>query len=80
MNGKELANVLCKLLGLSVCVHTIVPIITLLFDLMSDQGGFGSGARHNAFAVSTVLTVAVGVVLIVKSRGITDLLFKRDAQ
>ncbi len=80
MNGKELANVLCKLLGLSMCVHAIGPVITVLFDLMADRTGFGSSARLNAYVVTTVLTVFVGVLLILKSRGVIEFLFKSEAE
>ncbi len=80
MNGKELANVLCKLLGLSLCVHAVGPIITVLFDLTRDQSAFPSSSRLNAYAVSTLLSVAVGVFLILKSRCVTELLFKGDAK
>jgi len=80
MNAKELGNVLCKLLGLSLCVREVGPLSTVLFDLTHGSGGYPFTSRSGAYAVSVLLTIGVGAFLILKSRGVTEFLFKSDTE
>ena len=79
MKTKQLANVLIKILGLSVLVHGIPSIITGLLTLVRASG---VGSRGDYFfwvyPLSSVVLVAIGICLIVKSREVAEYLFKGD--
>jgi hypothetical protein len=83
MNSKQLANVLIKILGLSVIVHSIPGILGSLFMMMHSAGqmtatSFGrpsSAPDSSLFIASNVVTIFVGALLIAKSRAIAGLLF-----
>jgi len=78
MKSKQLANVLIRILGLSVLVHGIPFIITELFTLVQARG---VGSRADYFwlsPLSSVIMIAIGIYLIVKSRDVAAYLFKDD--
>jgi Mg2+ and Co2+ transporter CorA len=77
MKSKQLANVLIKILGLSVVIHSVPNIITGLFNMMRTRGG-GLPGENWFYPVSSVVLLALGIFLILKSRCVTDLLFKND--
>jgi hypothetical protein len=86
MNSKQLANVLIKILGLSVIVHSIPTLLGSLVVMLHSQGQMttttygrpSSGPDSSLFIASTVLTLIVGIFLIVKSRAIAEFLFKAE--
>jgi hypothetical protein len=77
MNSKQLANVLLKILGLSVCIHSVPSLVSGLFFLVMAQGPGSHGVTW-AYPGSTVLLVVIGVYLVVKSRTVTEMLFEGD--
>jgi uncharacterized membrane protein len=77
MKTKQLANVLIKILGLSVLVHSIPAIITGLFNMVRARG-VGSPGDYWFYPVSSVILTAIGIYLIVKSRDVAEFLFKNE--
>ncbi|MBU6402467.1 MAG: hypothetical protein KGS61_19275 [Verrucomicrobia bacterium] len=77
MKTKQLANVLIKILGLSVVIHGIPALITGVFGLAYARG-VGAPGNYWFYPVSSVVLVALGICLIVKSRCVAELLFKGD--
>jgi len=79
MKSKQLANVLIKILGLSVLVQSIQGIITDLFMMVrtSARGVSGQG-ELSFYALSIAVMAAVGICLIVKSRCLADFLLKNE--
>jgi len=83
MKSKQLANVLIKILGLSVLVHGIPSILNGLFSLLQFRGAGSQMSRMDfywLYPLSSVVTVAIGVYLIVKSRDVAEYLFKGDEE
>jgi hypothetical protein len=77
MKTKQLANILIKILGLSVVVHGIPGLITGLFNVVRARG-IGSPGDYLFYPVSSVVLLALGIYLVVKSRCVTELLFKNE--
>ena len=79
MKTKQLANVLIKILGLSVIVQGVPIILSGLLSMLQ-FGGVGSGGAYNYFLhlLPTLIMVAIGIYLLVKSRAITAALFKDE--
>ncbi len=77
MKSKQLANVLIKILGLSVVVHSIPAIITGLFNI-ARASGRGWPGDYWFYPVSSVVLLALGVYLVAKSRCVTEFLFKGE--
>jgi hypothetical protein len=81
MNTKQLANVLIKVLGLSIVAHGIPAVINAAMTMLIAQG---MGAQHGAWfpgwfgQISSVVTLIIGIVLIVASRSIAAVLFQHD--
>jgi len=81
MKSKQLANVLIKILGLSIVAHSVPAIMNAAMTMLIAQG---MGARQGAWfpawfgQISPVATLIIGIVLIVASRNIAALLFKTD--
>ena len=65
MRSKQLANVLIKILGLSVLVHSIPGVL-----------GVWYGSLFNS--LQQVIMPVLGIWLIVKSRDIAEFLFKNE--
>jgi multisubunit Na+/H+ antiporter MnhC subunit len=78
MKSKQLANVLIKILGLSVLVHGIPSILTGLANLIQARGVGSHGDFFWLYPLTSVVLVAIGIYLIVKSRDVTALLFKDE--
>jgi hypothetical protein len=78
MKSKQLANVLIKILGLSVVVHSIPGIITGLFTMVRASASRVPPGDYWFYPVSSVALAALGVCLIVKSRCLADFLFKNE--
>jgi hypothetical protein len=83
MNQKQPANVLTKILGLSLCAHSIASVVVAIIGGLQIGGiGFQNWSRSfPAYLLSLIFSLipfAVGVVLIVQSRWVTDKLFKDE--
>jgi hypothetical protein len=92
MKPKQLANVLVKILGLSLCAHSIPSLlgvvvsgISLLLQTMYD-GGSNSMNRpfymgySPVYWLSPVVEVAIGIYLLARSRQLVEKLFKDEAE
>lgn len=77
MKSKQLANVLIKILGLSALILGIPSIIATLFTLLQARGVVSRGDFWR-YPLSSVILVAIGGYLIVKSRDVAAYLFKDD--
>jgi hypothetical protein len=92
MKPKQLANVLTKILGLSLCAHSIPAIlgvmvsgIYLLVQAMHDgssnsMNGYSYIGHTTAYWLSPVVEFAIGIYLIVRSRQLVEKLFKDEAE
>jgi hypothetical protein len=91
MKPKQLANVLIKILGLSICVHglpafvaAVIGAIGYLIHAMQD--GHQAGARFPdwtyslTYLIQSVIEFAAGIYLIVRSRWLVEKLFKDEAE
>ncbi len=80
MNQKQLANVLIKVLGLSLCAQSVMHIVSGVFNLFSmlvNRGGVGS--LYLWLNPLTGMGLAVlGILFITLSRVITDFLIKDE--
>jgi hypothetical protein len=85
MNPKQLANVLVKILGLSLCAHSITSVIVaILGGLQIGVVGFQNWPRqffpYLISLIVSLLPFAIGIFLILRSRWITEFLFKNEAE
>jgi hypothetical protein len=79
MKLKHLANVLIKILGLSEIVRCLAQLTAVLFQML--EAGFRlPGGPFTSFWASTLITFVIGMVLIVKSRAIAELLFRSEGE
>jgi hypothetical protein len=74
MQPKQMANVLVKILGLSVLVFSIPEILRGMLSLVR------AGRVSLVDPVAAVVFVAIGIYLILKSRKVVELLFKNDGE
>jgi zinc transporter ZupT len=80
MKTKQLANVLIKILGLSVLVHAIPSFLTALLPMLQAIG-FPERTAWNyywLYLLADVVSVAIGIYLIAKSRNVAAFLFKDE--
>ena len=81
MKTKQLANVLIKILGLSVCVNGIPTIIQGLLYVLAQDRGIGSPGGNWVYAFFPyVFLPAIGIYLMVKSQDVTEYLFKSEIE
>jgi multisubunit Na+/H+ antiporter MnhC subunit len=92
MKPKQLANVLTRILGLSLCAHGVpalimvaVRSIALLVQRMHD--GNPNFSNHYPYMgypmvyyITPVVEFAIGIYLILRSRLIVEKLFKDEAE
>jgi hypothetical protein len=87
MKTKQLANILIKILGLSVFIHAIPGIIQGTYDAvrigMAMQAGmheanYGGQINYWVYPFTSLVLAAIGIYLIIQSRHVTRLLFKSD--
>ncbi len=87
MKTKQLANVLIKILGLSLLVHSIPGFITGLVEAVKMNNSMRAGLYNvpGNFSfwsyppiVSSLVLAAIGIYLVIQSRKVTELLFKGD--
>jgi len=86
MKPRQLANVLIKVLGLSMCAHGIAPAIQLLWQMSASSvwGGM-SGIRSSVMAGSlqgfflvAVAPLGIGALLILFSPTISAMLVRDE--
>ena len=82
MKPKQLANVLIKILGLSMCAHSIVPILNGLVNALSAPPNYGSNYRSGFwfYLLTGGIPAVIGLFLIVRSWFVTEKLFKNEAE
>ena len=91
MNSKQLANVLIKILGLSICVHGLpasilaaIGAVSVLVHAM--QNGHPTGVSFLdwtyplTYLIQSVVEFAAGIFLVIRSRWVVDILFKNEAE
>ena len=74
MKTKQLANVLIKVLGLSICAQSVTHFVTGIFTLLATSRGPFLLAN---FVLGAVMA-GIGIFLIAKSRDVAGFLFKND--
>ena len=91
MNSKQLANVLIKILGLSICIHGFPAAIVAAFGAgaalihaMQNGPPVGSAFPYWTYSltylIQSTVEFAAGIFLIIRSRWVTDILFKDEAE
>ena len=82
MQPKQLANVLIKILGLSMFTHCIVPILNGLLGALSAPPSYGSSSRSSFwyFLIVGIIPAIIGIFLIMQSRLVTEKLFKDEVE
>ena len=81
MKPKQLANVLIKLMGLSLCMHGVPSLIMNVVygaGFSNDSRGYLSAAMPQV--IVGLLPLAIGIFLIVRSRWVTEKLFQDEAE
>jgi hypothetical protein len=76
LKTKQLANVLIKILGLSVILNDIPSVLASLITFF--QVPKGSGGSALLYLMAGMIAIVVGIVLIVTSRSVAEHLFKDD--
>jgi hypothetical protein len=82
MKSKQLANVLLKVFGFSVCVNALTRCVSTLFYTLEDVNSAG---RHVTFilvttVVAALIQAAIGLAIINLSQKIAGWMFKNDAE
>jgi hypothetical protein len=88
MTPKQLANVLTKILGLSLIAHGIPGLINGIvgwFQFASDNhiplfAETGRNSHYWMIVLYNLLPLAIGIALIAASRRLVDMLFKNEAE
>jgi hypothetical protein len=90
MKPKQLANVLIKILGISVFLYAIPSFFSGVFiELFGFVFGLASSGRSSSassyslayplgYGLSAVVSIAIAIFLIVKSRKIAEFLFRGE--
>jgi hypothetical protein len=80
MKSKQLANVLIKMLGLSICVYAIPSFVEGVLVMLSGKPPtyFVTVLGISATAMSAIVQVIVGIVIITKSQKIAGWMFKSE--
>ena len=79
MKTKQLANILIKILGLSLFIQNINNIILVLLSVMQGRG-FGPPSPFWAYPLLVMVVPAIGICLIIMSRTVADFLFKDEEE
>ena len=80
MKPKQLANVLIRVLGLSMVAHSVVPILNILAGFSSSPIWFNNRPGIWYFLLTGLLPTAIGIFLMVKSWLVTEKLFKDEVE
>ena len=80
MKSKQLANVLIKMLGLSICIYAIPSCVLGVLAMLSDKSASKdiTVLGISATAASAAVQAVVGIVIIAMSQKIAGLMFKSD--
>lgn len=81
MNEKQLANVLIKILGISVFLHAIPSFVSgFIIGLFSLGGSGGSSmpGRSWGLSVGAAVEAVIAILFIVKSRKNAEILLKGE--
>jgi hypothetical protein len=80
MTKKQLADVLIKILGLSFCVDGIIRIVSGIVTLFASlTTRFSTGSIYVwATPFTGLILAAIGILFIVLSRTIADMLFRDE--
>jgi hypothetical protein len=81
MKSKQLANVLIKMLGLSVCLYAIPSCISgILYGVshLKDSPQWLAIIPMVSYAIGAAIQAVVGLVIIAKSQKIAGWMFKND--
>lgn len=88
MKSKQLANVLLKILGLSMCLHSIPSIVSSITisciplwqgaTPLSDKLFYQAIANGLSWAASGVIEIVIGVLVIAKSQKISERWFRNE--
>ena len=85
MKPKQLANVLIKILGLSVCIHGIPSFVTGFvrgfLSAVASSGSVRPGAAagsSSAYVIGALVELALGIILILTSKALSELLLKGE--
>ncbi len=88
MNSKQLANVLIKILGLSIAVHALpLFIYNLINAMLTTATSYPSGThlggmliRNWAYVFTTAIEAFMAILFIVGSDWVADILFPAEHQ
>jgi hypothetical protein len=91
MNSKQLANVLIKILGLSIGIHAfpasilaatsaLEALIHAMQNVHPAGALFPNWTYSLSYLIQAVIEFAAGIFLIIRSRWITDILFKNEIE
>jgi hypothetical protein len=81
MKSRQLANVLIKMLGLSVCLYAIPSCVSGIIFAVIQPPNTDSGfefMRIISYAIGAGVQFAIGIVIISTSQKISGWLFKGD--
>lgn len=87
MKPRQLANVLIKILGLSLCAHGITPAIELFlaifgsglsFPMSGSMSSLMSGNVQPYLLFANFIPVGIGLILIIFSKSIAAILFSDE--
>ncbi len=81
MKPKQLANVLIKILGLSMCAHGLPSLmVSLIYGVGAPISGHEYIYAMFPQLIMGLVPVAIGIFLIVRSRWVTEKLFSDEAE
>ena len=79
MNQKQLANVLTKMLGLSLCIHTVPSLFSQLVSIMPTSNHSGRTLEWQ-YVLATLVSIGLGIYVILSSRMIVEFLFRSEEE
>lgn len=83
MRSRQLANVLVKMLGLSVCLYAIPSCVSGILVAVTRPEAIGSSSAAAvlhiiAYPIGAAVQFAIGIAIIIKSQTIAGWMFKGD--
>ena len=80
MKSKQLANVLIKILGLSVCLYGIPSFVSGFLKGLFYPAATGSNVPSQSwvYTVGSLVYLVMGIFLILRSRYVAEKLFKGE--
>ena len=81
MKSKQLANVLIKLLGLSLCAQGVGRIISTMLNVITMRDNLGNNLTFTwDNGLSGLATVAIGILFICKSLKFAEWMFQNETE